>query len=225
MEVFVFKIIRIFTGLTFTLKLLERHEKESTKKYKDYLKKLDGKARKRLKKIIYEEEFHEKSVLDEIKEERVEFTGSIVLGVNDSLVEITGALAGLVSVIQNSLLVGFSGLIIGVAAAMSMTASAYLQAKQDDRKSPRKSAFYTGFSYVAVVGLLIFPFFLMSQSFSALALTIVVAIIIASSTAVYTSVLFERGLKKELAEMLVLSMGVAAISFLIGSAVKYFYVM
>lgn len=61
-----------------------------------------------------------------IKEEKIGYVGSMVLGLNDALVELTGVLAGLTFTLQNTRLIGTAGLITGVAAALSMASSEYL---------------------------------------------------------------------------------------------------
>ena len=47
------------------------------------------------KEIVEDEDKHEQELIDLIDEERLRYVGSIVLGLNDALVELTGALAGL----------------------------------------------------------------------------------------------------------------------------------
>ncbi len=52
--------------------------------------------------------------------------GSMVLGMNDALIELTGALAGFTFAMQNTRIVALAGLITGVSATLSMTSSSYL---------------------------------------------------------------------------------------------------
>ena len=88
------------------------------------------------------------------------YLGSIVLGLNDALVELTGVLAGLTLALQNSRIIVVSGLIIGLAASLSMAASEYLSTKAEaNGRSPGVSAFYTGIAYLITVLFLIFPSF------------------------------------------------------------------
>jgi|LGOV01.1.fsa_nt_gb hypothetical protein len=63
----------------------------------------------------------ENDLMNLVDEERLCYIGSIVLGLNDVLVEFTGALwRNWTFVLQNTRLVTLSGLIIGIAAALSM---------------------------------------------------------------------------------------------------------
>ncbi|MDI6704563.1 MAG: VIT1/CCC1 transporter family protein [bacterium] len=82
----------------------------------------------------------------------------MVLGLNDALVELTGALAGFTFALQNTRVVAMAGLITGVAASLSMTTSEYLSTKSEGgAKSPFKASVYTGSAYVLTVMFLIFP--------------------------------------------------------------------
>jgi VIT1/CCC1 family predicted Fe2+/Mn2+ transporter len=220
-EVLFFKIMMLIFGLTFTLKLLENHEKDVIKSYKEYLKRVKGSKRAELEKIIKEEEFHESNLINIIKEERVTYLGASILGLNDGLVEITGVLAGLTAALQNSFIVAISALITGIAASMSMAASSYLQSKAEN-KNPKKSAYYTGLSYIFVVLFLVLPYFLLSNIYFALFFSIVIAISIVSFTSFYIAVIFEREYKKELMEMFTLSLGIALITFIIGILARTF---
>jgi len=67
--------------------------------------------------FLIAEKMMEISYKDLIEEKRLEYTGSIVLGLNDALVEMTGALAGLTLALQNTRLIALSGLVTGIAAA------------------------------------------------------------------------------------------------------------
>ena len=51
--------------------------------------------------------------------------GSVVLGLNDALVEFVGMLAGLTFALQNTQIIAVAGLITGVAASLSMGSSEY----------------------------------------------------------------------------------------------------
>ena len=53
-------------------------------------------------KIAEDEERHEQKLLAILDEERLQYVGSMVLGLNDALVELTGTLAGLTLALQNT---------------------------------------------------------------------------------------------------------------------------
>ena len=150
-DFFVF-ISRVF-GLTFGLKLLEKGEDLAQDAY-EKIKAVSPEV----EKVIRDEGRHENELIDLIDEERLKYASSVVLGLNDALVELTGALVGFTLALQNTRLVGIVGLITGIAASMSMAASGYLSAKQEDTgKDPVKACVVTGSAYVVTVILLITP--------------------------------------------------------------------
>jgi Integral membrane protein DUF125. len=74
-------------------------------------------------RIIDEENKHEKKLISLIDEKRLSYIGSFVLGLNDALVELTGALAGLTLALNNAKIIAMVGLITDIAASMSMAVS------------------------------------------------------------------------------------------------------
>ncbi len=210
-------LARIF-GLTFTLKLMERGEDLAQKEY-EQLTHIQG-----VETILHDEEEHERRLLDMLHDEPLEYAGSIVLGLNDALVELTGALAGLTLALANGRVVAVAGLVTGLAASLSMAASQYLSLKSEmDEaaiKSPLKAAVYTGSAYVLAVILLILPFFLLDNVYVALGSTLTTAIAIIAVFTLYISVAKELRFWPRFLEMAAISMGVALISFGIGWAVR-----
>jgi VIT1/CCC1 family predicted Fe2+/Mn2+ transporter len=156
-----------------------------------------------------------------IDEERLQYAGSIVLGLNDALVELTGALAGLSLALQNTKLIAMAGLITGIAASFSMAASDYLSKKADDtQKNPLRSATYTGSAYILTVTLLILPYFLFSNYLVCLTLTLITAILIIFVFNYYISVAKGLNFKRRFTEMALISLGVSALTFGIGYLVR-----
>ena len=79
--------------------------------------------------IEKDEKEHERKLIDLIDEERLRYVGSMVLGLNDALVELTGALAGFTLAFRNTRLIAMASFITGIAASLSMAASEYLSTK------------------------------------------------------------------------------------------------
>jgi vacuolar iron transporter family protein len=175
--------------------------------------------------IMREEEEHEKALLAMLDEERLRYTGSIVLGLNDALVELTGALAGLTLALQNAQLIALTGSITGIAAALSMGASEYLSTKSEDTgptrsgdmgKSPLKASVYTGVAYLVTVLVLIAPYLVLSNYYVSLACTLAAAVLIIALFNYYIAVAKGEPFRRRFLEMAGLSLGVAAFSFLVG---------
>ncbi len=152
------------------------------------------------------------------------YLGSIVLGLNDALVELTGAIAGMTFAFQNTRIISIAAIITGLAAALSMAVSEYLSQKTEKSTLVSyKSAIYTGLSYLFTVVLLVLPFLLIGNAFAALAFTIGIAISIIFFFTLYLSRLKHYDFKKRFFEMFGLSMGVALISFIFGLMIRNFF--
>jgi VIT1/CCC1 family predicted Fe2+/Mn2+ transporter len=159
-----------------------------------------------------------------IDEERLKYAGSVVLGLNDALVELTGALAGFTFAFQNSRLIALTGLITGISAAFSMASSEYLSQRSDSESEllPWKSALYTGIAYIITVILLVLPFLLLDNYLVALGLTLSVVVLIIIGFNYYLCTAKDLPFRRHFLEMFVVSMGVTVLSFGVGLAVKHF---
>jgi VIT1/CCC1 family predicted Fe2+/Mn2+ transporter len=210
-------LARVF-GITFTLKLMERGEAHASTMYRSILGSAPEAAA-----LIADEEEHEKQLLQLIDEERLRYMGSVVLGLSDALVELTGTLAGLSFALQNTQLIAVAGLITGIAAALSMSASEYLSTKTETGEGdPAKAAAYTGCAYILTVLLLVSPFFIVASYLTALLCTIADALIIIFVFTYYLSIARDLPFRARFVEMVVISMGVAGASFVIGLLVRVF---
>ena len=208
-------ISRVF-GITFGIKLMERGEEDA----QDHYEKLQGSIPD-IDVIIQEENEHETKLINLIDEERLRYMGSIVLGLNDALVELTGALAGLTLALQETKLIAITGLITGIAAALSMGSSAYLSTKSEETvKNPFRASIYTGSAYIVTVFVLILPYLIIENFYIALGFTMAFAILIIAFFNYYISVAKDVEFKERFLEMTLLSLGVAAVSFVIGSVFR-----
>lgn len=205
-------------GLTFAIKLMESSEENAHSNYDKYANIPD------LQRLAQDEEVHEQKLIALINEEKLEYMGSVVLGLNDALVEFTGALAGFTLALNDNKLIALTGSITGIAAALSMASSEYLSTKseKDDKKHPVKAAIYTGIAYLITVVSLVAPFILISNVIIALAVMLSMALVIIALFNYYYSVARGESFRKRFTEMAVLSFSVAGISFLIGYALKTF---
>jgi VIT1/CCC1 family predicted Fe2+/Mn2+ transporter len=208
-------LARIF-GLNFGLRLMENGEDLAQDVY-DKLKEISPK----IDEVIYDEKTHENQLIELINEERLVYASSVVLGLNDALVELTGALVGFTLALQNTRLVAIVGLITGIAASLSMAASEYLSTKQEDtEKNPLKASIYTGIAYVATVTLLILPYLFFKNIYFCLSLVVAGALSVIFIFTFYISVAKNLNFKKRFLEMAGISLGVAAINYLIGLIIR-----
>ena len=203
-------------GITFGIKLMERGEEQAQINYT-----LIAEQIPEAKRIIDDEHAHEEELIGMIEEERLSYVGSVVLGLNDALVELTGALAGFTFALQNTRLIALAGLITGIAASFSMAASEYLSTKSEGRgERALKSSLYTGVAYIGTVFLLILPYMLIDNYFLCLALTLCIAMLIIFFFNFYISVAKDYSFRRRFLEMAGLSLGVAALTFAIGFLIR-----
>jgi VIT1/CCC1 family predicted Fe2+/Mn2+ transporter len=210
-------ISRVF-GFTFGVKLMERGEEDAQDSY-EQLREVIPEA----ETIMLEESQHETALLELLDEERLRYTGSMVLGLNDALVELTGALAGLTLALQDTRLVALTGSITGIAAALSMGTSEYLSTKTEETaKNPVRASIYTGGAYLITVLILILPYLVLTNYYVCLGCTLAGAVMIIALFNYYISVTKDEPFRGRFLEMAGLSLGVAAFSFLIGFLLRTF---
>ena len=156
-----------------------------------------------------------------IDEERLNYVGSMIRGLNDALVELTGVLVGFMLVLQDSHLIAMAGLITGIAASMSMGGTEYQAAKSEkNSQTPLKSALYTGLAYIITVVFLVFPYLLFTDIYISLGVMICNAILVIIAFNFYVSVAKDLPFWRRFSEMALLSLRIAAASFAIGFAVR-----
>ncbi len=213
--IFFYNLLSIIFGYTFTLKIMEKGEEKAKANYE-----IIGKHVEAANRIALEEDEHEHELIAMLDEERLNYVGSMVLGLNDALVELSGTLAGLTFAFANTALISLSGLITGIAASLSMAASEYLSAKADNNPNALKSALYTGFAYIITVILLVLPYLLIANHFLALGVMLIAVIMIILFFNFYIAVAKDLPFRKRFLQMAAISLSVALISFFIGILIK-----
>lgn len=218
-KVLKYKLIARLLGFTFAVKLMENGEEHSQEEYQQLAQEIEESVL-----IRQQEEEHEKTLLSMLDEEILQYVGSMVLGLSDALVELTGSLAGFTFAMQNTRLIALSGLIIGISATFSMASSEFLSARSEGRNDALKSCCYTGAAYLVTVVLLILPYFILDNANYLLALgcMLVIVILIIAGFTYYTSVAQDEPFKSRFLEMSMISISVAVLSFVVGILAKQF---
>lgn len=207
-------------GISFTLKFLEGREEGAKAFYKELIL-TDPKAQE-----IYEQEIHhEIELIDMLHDKKLLYAGAIVLGMNDALVELTGTLSGIALAFDKSVVVGVTGLIMGIAASLSMAGSAYLESKENvgDDVNPLTYSLYTGVSYILTTAILVAPFFIFEKISIAIIWMFGSALVAIFLYNFYISVAKDLFFWKRVREMSYITFGVALISFGIGYVVKHYF--
>lgn len=210
-------ITSIFLGLTFSLKLMEKTEQNAAQEYRDL----------GYDDIAEEEDEHEKELLSLLEEDALNYLSSIILGLSDALVELTGALAGLTFAFQELRIVALAGLVTGISASFSMAASEFLATKEENsNRSPIKAALFTGSAYIITVFLLVIPYLLLTDNseiifglephIQALIITFIIGLLIIALFNFYVSIAQDKSFNRRFIEMVIILLIVTMISFLIG---------
>lgn len=219
LKVFKYKLLARIFGFTFAVKLMESGEGRAQSEYDLLAQEVEESAQ-----IKRDEEEHETALLGMLDEEQLRYVGSMVLGLNDALVELTGSLAGFAFALQNTRLIALSGLIVGISATFSMASSEFLAARSEGRNDALKSCTYTGIAYLVTVILLIAPYLILDSSMyiAALICMLAIVVLIIAGFTYYTSVAQDQPFKSRFLEMAVISISVAVLSFIVGILAKKF---
>ena len=214
-----YTLIARILGFTFAVKLMEKGEEHAQDEYETLAREVVESTA-----IRQQEEEHEQALLGMLDEESLQYVGSMVLGLNDALVELTGSLAGFAFALQNTRLIALSGLIVGISATFSMASSEFLAARSEGRTDALKSCSYTGTAYLLTVVALIAPYLLFpaDQFIPALICMLAVVVLIIAGFTYYTSVAQDQPFKRRFTEMAVISITVAVLSFVVGILAKKF---
>lgn len=209
-------LISKFFGLNFGLKLMERGEDFAQDAYKE-IKQISP----MVEEILKDENKHERDIISFIDEEHLKYVSSIVLGLNDALVELSGALIGFTLALQDAFMVGVVGLITGIAASISMATSEFLSTKHEEGdKNPLKASLYTGLTYISTVLLLSSPYLLIRELYFCMGLVILNSMLLILIFTFYISIAKGMNFRERFLEMAAISLGVAIINFFIGLGIR-----
>ena len=211
-KILLFKLCSLLFGITFVINMMENGEDKAINRYSKIAKSMPE-----VLKIYKDEEAHENALISMVNDERLKYISSMVLGINDALVELTGALAGFTFALPSTRIVCMAGFITGSAATLSMAASEYLSKKNDPGDHhPLKAAVYTGLAYMFAVCMLLVPYLFFTDRAAALAGCLFDAALVILLFTFYVSVVRKEPFKPAFLEMICISFGVAGLSFFIG---------
>jgi vacuolar iron transporter family protein len=212
-------LVKVF-GTSFALRTLEKREAGAEEYYKELFE-----IYPESRKIYKQETEHEFELIEMLNDKKLLYAGAIVLGMNDALVELTGTLSGIALAFDKSLVVGLTGLIMGIAASLSMAGSAYFEAKENPSEiiKPITYSLYTGVSYILTTTILVVPFFIFETMAYSLIMMFICAFLAILSYNFYISVAKDLNFTTRVLQMSAITFGVAIISFGIGYFVKYYF--
>jgi VIT1/CCC1 family predicted Fe2+/Mn2+ transporter len=213
-----YAISKLF-GLTFGLKLMEKAEERALRVYKEISRILPE-----VRSVMNDEDRHEHQLLQLIDEERLNYIGAIVRGLNGAIVELTGALSGLTLAFRNPQLIAAAGLITGTAMCLSLSSTEYLATKTEGgNHHPVKAALYTALANLITMALLILPYLVFHHIYLALVVMLADALMVISIFNFYISVARNLSFKTRVGEMILISLGISGLTFAIGSLIRSYF--
>ena len=223
LELLFFKAVRKTFGPVFTVRVLEARAKRLVEKYHAYLGRVtDAELHRQISRVVEHEARHERALIGALKETSVTFLSNAVAGLNNGLVELTGALVGFSFALGDHFLIAGAGVIIGISASLSMASSAYMQARYDEHRNPRKAGICIGLACLAVAVFLVAPFFIFKEVFLALGILFAVVFVVINALSFYSAILFQRKFIRQAGELFIASIGVGAVALVIGSLFRIF---
>jgi Uncharacterized membrane protein len=214
-----FRILYRVFGPVFTLQALERRERRAAEEYRAFRDRLPEEMRPALDRIIADEESHESDFLKGLEDVRVRYLGFVALGMADAITELMGVYAGFLGATMRTLVVGLAGLLVGLPAAVSMAAAAYLQARQEGHMSPGMSALATGLSYFLVALVLAVPYFLTRNIVIAMTASVLLGVAALAAFHFYSSTVNGVSFRRELAIGLAILLAAVAVGLLFGELI------
>jgi len=213
--------VRLFLGVTFAFKFLERTESSVIQQYKSVAHLVPAEDQVALQEIIADEQEHEKEFAEQFNEPHIKYISFIVLGLADALVEIAGIHAGSLGIYNSTRLAGLAGIIAGAAASVAMASAAYAQAKTGFKGSAGLSAAYTGVSYFLTAVILATPYFLTEIMLTALLVSVIAGIVLIAVTSFYGSVIAGTPFRKDFVEVTSIMLGATVALYLLGLIIRY----
>lgn len=150
------------------------------------------------------------------------YTGALVLGMHDALVEISGIIAGLAFAFSDRKVIIMTAAIAAVAASLSMAAANFQAQRTEHNPNAFRAALYTGIMYVVTSVILILPFAAIPNRFWALGIMAIMVVLIIFGFNCSIGILTRRPFMDRFFEMLAICVGVSIASFAIGIGAKYF---
>lgn len=215
-RVWLFMVLRRIFGLVFMINLMEGGEDGFAENYRKLMEELPE-----ARSIMEDEIHHEAQLAATIHEEKPSYISSMVPGLSDALVELTGALAGFTLALNDNRMVGMAGFITGVTATLSMAASEYLSKRADtSEKHPLKAAVYTGVAHMITVAFPLLPYIVLESPLVVLEFCLLDTALITLGFTYFVSVMRKEPFVRGFTKMITISFNVAGISFLIGWAAR-----
>ena len=225
--------LRKIFGLTLLINLIEYGERDLYNKLKYVIKEnaFSEKEKKIISKIEQDEIENEKPVEDKILKMSPVLNNirDIIFGMNDGLVEVVAAVAGLGSALHYANYILLGGLIIALSGTMSMAGGAFLSTEYEKNLNikkgsdkPKSSAMYVGLAYILGSLFPLSPFIFGIGGYLGIAISLIVTAIVLSIVASIISIISNKSISKSVTKTLIISMGAATVTIILGYYARVF---
>ncbi len=225
-------ILRKIIGLELAIKLIDYKESEIKAKI---MRECAPSEIEKAKGIIRYEESKEGRLKSSIlsRNKILANVRDVVFGMNDGLVEILAATAGIGAAIQQPYIVLISGSIVAISGTLSMAGGAYLSTeyqntieKKENAKhkgpSPKSSAAYVGVAYIFGALFPLMPFIFGMYGYVAIAVSVAITALVLIITSAIISIVSDTPIIERISKTLAITLGIALITILIGAAARHY---
>lgn len=151
---------------------------------------------------------------------KFDYRASIILGMHDAIVSLSGLIAGLGFAFVDQSVIILSCIISSITASLSMGAANYLAVKTTNKRHAIYAAVYTGTAYMVTCALLILPLIVFFHRITALLFVFIMVICIIY---LFNFIFYKKSqFARHFYEMLIICLIVSLIAFIIGETTKYF---
>jgi len=218
-------------GIAFTMKLMEYNKMITNEKLNAAMRQFNfsTKEEELLRKMVRGERAEDvlgnvllsmNNVLANIRD--------VVFGMNDGLVEVLAATVGFSAALRSPILVLIAGLLVAISGALSMSSGAYLSTKYERdigaakvKRNPTLSAMWTGIAYLLGAFFPILPFALGIGGAYGMVYSILSTMLVLAIASSMIAILSDQSVAKRVTESIILSLGAASITILIGFYARY----
>lgn len=239
-KVYAFLLARSILGVAFITMLLGTEEMDALEEYTGVMEnvQLSPKEKRLLDIVIADERYNEIDLKERIREYRgqLNYIRSIVFGLNDGLVEILAAVAGIAVVATSGTVVIVAGVIIGVSGTLSMAGGSYLSAKSHNlmedidedgegntNTTPLQEALYTGVYYFLGSLVAIIPFVFGLVGVAGILVAVILVSLVLTMVSIIVAVVSGTSVQKRVFEMLAVSLGAVMVTVILGTVARVYF--
>ncbi len=230
-------VLKRMFSIAFVDRIMERSERIVLDEYARVTKgdHLPEGYRKKIRAVMRDELRHKQKFSTEIipYEGTMDNVRSIILGLDDGIVEVLAAISGFAMLAHSHIIVAIAGIIIGISGTLSMAGGAYLSSKSErlveknsherNHTLPISDAFYTGLYYLAGAAVVTSPFIFGLSGINGIAVSIALAAIVISTASAIIAVISRTSILKRILEMLAITLTASILTMIIGAVLRTYF--